>query len=283
MYRELLTGALVAMDIDSRQQFRRPGESLEEFPMAADCTGDGGLAAYATVDFAYNVSRLSVAGRGAPDRPFKVTGIIQGISLSPDGRRIALSSNESETSGNHLWLLEVSGGELSPLPGGPGSVGQPRWSPDGQRLVFSSSPPGGRSQLYALEIGQAEPVQLFQRLAGALSFDWSPDGQTLVFSGPDANNQSQLFQADADGSGERQLTTSDTDKSAPVWSADGSTIAFAGTVPQVSRYASLLHNAGVWLVNADGTGERSLTDLALDAWPLAWCPPGPWLHGWKEQ
>jgi TolB protein len=251
--------------------------------MAADCTPDGRLAVRASVRVSTNLSRLTITGGGAPEGAIEVPGIVQGVSLSPDGRRVALNSYDGRTSTSGLWLVDVATGQLSSLPGGPGPTGPPRWSPDGGRLLFFAAQ-GDESLAYVLEIGQAEPVQLFER-PGVLDSDWSPDGKTLVFSAQDANSLFQLFEANTDGSGERQLTTSDTSKSSPLWAEDGSTIAFAGTVvvPQVSRVAISRHNVAVWLVNADGSGERALTDVALDAWPLAWCLPGPWLEGWTEE
>jgi len=282
LYSEPLTGDIVAMDIDSGRQLRRPPAS-EDFTIAVDCTPDGHLAVRAGVDYADEVSRLLVTGEGAPDGPVKVQGIVQGVTWSPDGRRIALSSYDSRTATSGLWLADVATGQVSSLPAGPGPAGPLSWSPDGKQLLFTATQ-GNDTLVYALEIGQAEPVQLFAR-SGAFESDWSPDGKTLVFSAADANSQFQLFEVNADGSGEKQLTASDTSKASPRWSEDGSTIAFAATilVPQVSRVAVRRHNLAVWLVNADGTGERSLTDVALDAWPLAWCRPGPWLEGWTEK
>jgi len=138
-----------------------------------------------------------------------------------------------------------------------------------------------------LDVGASAPVKLTNRPSGAFSPDWSPDGQALVFNALDEKGVPQLFTTNPDGSNERQITTSDTFKQSPLWSVDGTLIAFAGIAPgpmAAHLTAPLLHPLAAWVVNADGSGERPVTQIGGDAWPLGWCLPGPWLdEGWVEE
>ncbi len=56
---------------------------------------------------------------------------------SPDGRRIAYLS--SRTGYNHVWTVDVEGGEPIELTRGPWVDYSPRWSPTGDRIAFVSS------------------------------------------------------------------------------------------------------------------------------------------------
>ena len=55
-----------------------------------------------------------------------------------------------------------------------------------------------------------------------------------------------------DGSGQVQLTHSGTGHLTPTWSPDGKTIAFHRRVGERAQFQ-------LFLINADGTGERQLT------------------------
>ncbi len=164
------------------------------------------------------------------------------------------------------------------FPFGSVTPGVPRWSPDGQRLVLDIND-NGRSDIYVLEIGNSSLVKVSTR-PSAFTADRSPDGQTIVFSAMDEQGEiPQIYAVDAEGKNERKLTTSLIQKGSPRWSLDGSLISYSGSllVPVVSALPALSHIQAVWVASADGTNESPVTDITLDALPLAWCPHGPWL------
>ena len=72
-------------------------------------------------------------------------------NISPDGKTIAYvrRSNDimSDRARSSIWIIDVASGTQAPLVAGPGSHGQPRWSPDGTRLAYVSSSEGG-AQLF---------------------------------------------------------------------------------------------------------------------------------------
>ena len=68
----------------------------------------------------------------------------------------------------------------------------------------------------------------------------------------------KLFVAQLDGTQLRQITSGPSEDATPKWSPDGRRIAFAST-----REA----NEDIWIINADGSGERNLTQHAARRQP----------------
>jgi Tol biopolymer transport system component len=57
---------------------------------------------------------------------------------SPDGKRIVLSKFVEAEKANHLYLLEVATGALTPLVEAPGFQTFARWSPDGRYIAYAT-------------------------------------------------------------------------------------------------------------------------------------------------
>jgi Tol biopolymer transport system component len=88
--------------------------------------------------------------------------------------------------------------------------------------------------------------------------DWSPNGSRLAFVGGPCCSR-QIYVMNADGTN-RQQVSSGSDNVAPDWSPDGTQIVYS--------------NAGIILVNADGSGTRVLQySGTLDQLPK-WSPNG---------
>src|SRR5450756_461300 len=57
----------------------------------------------------------------------------------------------------------------------------PRWSPDGSQLAFTSNRNGDIMQLYVLPVGGGEPRKLTDLKQDVTQAAWSPDGSTIAF------------------------------------------------------------------------------------------------------
>jgi TolB protein len=104
---------------------------------------------------------------------------------------------------------------------------------------------------------------------------YSPDSRFVVFSRRPVNGSgnSRLWIIPASGGEARPLTPAEfpLQSTRPAWSPDGKLIAF--------RAARADENAGgIWIIGADGSGLRRLTDeeKADDVYP-AWAPDGSWI------
>jgi Tol biopolymer transport system component len=103
---------------------------------------------------------------------------------------------------------------------------------------------------------------------------WSPDGRKVAFANfdrPRWRGNVDLYVMNADGSGLRRLTRDSATDGFPVWSPDGRKIAF--TKAQAPAEGRGLPEADVYVINADGTGERNLTGDGVSGGPT-WSPDG---------
>ena len=82
-------------------------------------------------------------------------------AVSPDGGRLlAVFEPGPERSSRHLVLLDPDGKNLRPVRGAPGFLPtNPRWFPDGQRVLYSAGQPG-RQHLYWARIDGTGSAQL---------------------------------------------------------------------------------------------------------------------------
>jgi TolB protein len=102
----------------------------------------------------------------------------------------------------------------------------PRWSPDGERIIYTSFFRSGFPDIFEIELGtylRTTFVSLKGTNSGA---HFSPDGRqvAMVLSG---EGEPEIYVSNAQGRGIARRTHSDTTKASPCWSPDGSRIVFA--------------------------------------------------------
>lgn len=102
---------------------------------------------------------------------------------------------------------------------------------------------------------------------------FTPDARSLVYEAGCAEPNADLYSIGGDGKGLRQLTSTSAHELEPAWSPDGTKIAY---VEQVVANKCDGCPSTIWVMNADGTGQRALTaggDGWFDEYP-AWSPDG---------
>ncbi|HMA97816.1 MAG TPA: S9 family peptidase, partial [Wenzhouxiangella sp.] len=75
-----------------------------------------------------------------------------------------------------LWQIKADGSGLEPMTDRDSNASTPRWSPDGERIVYLA---GGELRMHWLQTGRDTRIAELPDSPGALS--WSPDGQWLAF------------------------------------------------------------------------------------------------------
>ena len=111
---------------------------------------------------------------------------------SPEGQRIAFTSdrpvestepNDSTfTYGDYnVFTLDLAGGAISAVVVAEGQQRSPTWSPQGDKLCYTSDE-NGISNLYIADLERQEQYPITDVLGGCFTPSWSGDGKRLTFS-----------------------------------------------------------------------------------------------------
>ena len=98
------------------------------------------------------------------------------LDVAPDGRTIAF-----ELMGD-IYVLPIGGGRATAITHGPAFDSQPRWSPDGKRLVFLSDRDGGEN-VWTMDPDGTHTAAVSKGDNNLYaSPEWTPDGDYIVVS-----------------------------------------------------------------------------------------------------
>ncbi|MEZ4421837.1 MAG: amidohydrolase family protein [Gemmatimonadota bacterium] len=154
------------------------------------------------------------------------------VDVSPDGRTLVFDYL------GDLYTLPIEGGTATRITSGMAFDAQPRFSPDGSRLVFTSDRDGGQN-IWTMALDGSDTVQISKGAANrAESPEWTPDGAYIVASMGDFR-------------GARQPTLK-------LFHVDGGTGAYLieGSAPRKALGAAFGADARwIWYAERTGTGD----------------------------
>jgi dipeptidyl aminopeptidase/acylaminoacyl peptidase len=167
----------------------------------------------------------------------KVEGTVSDARWSPDGTRVAFTTNPTPKSDDFslqtAWVLDVASGRSRKAVETADPTQTARWSPDGKSLAYLSS--AGlvvyQVNLFVVDANGGKPKKVsggFELNAGEPV--WSPDGKTIYFSSDD-REANRVFAGDVAAGTVRALTDSASVASLAEISADGKTAVGTWTDP----------------------------------------------------
>jgi Tol biopolymer transport system component/DNA-binding winged helix-turn-helix (wHTH) protein len=238
-------------------------------------------------DFA--LFRVASSGAGKP-QPVRGAGPLSfWPSISTQGGLVFAAGACGDAS---LWSVELprDAGDAPVLTEvAPSSHMQqsPRYSPDGERIVFESER-SGRSAIWTISTTGEAIQQLTDSAAVAQSPAWSPDGKRIAFSATPLR-QRDIYVVSSTGGAPLRLTRNASDNAGPSWSREGRWLYFhsnrsgryevwrmpsegglatqvthgGGMDPQVSpdgKFIYYLRRGGLWRLPLSGGPESQILE-----------------------
>jgi Tol biopolymer transport system component len=247
---------------------------IDSFAWSADGTQLAYLAGHPAGPNAPTGLALYVVGTsGKPQRMLAACGVCTGPSLddavswSPDGSQIAVARYVGKAW--NIWVVNVATDTLRRVTDCSArkrcADTTPKWSPDGQAILFSQRVKGRLMSLHTVSPDGSHPTQI-TAVAGLGDERYSPDGRAIAFDTP-----SGIYTVNADGTHLTHLLAAGTHAYSPSWSPDGTKLVYLSP----SRAGNQL--TWVSTINANGSDNRRLFQGASPAggWPTpSWSPDG---------
>jgi len=228
--------------------------------------------------------------------------LISDAQMSPNGSSVLFThtrfhpDKKKNTYESHIWRVSTSGGTPSQFTSSSESESNPRWSPDGDRILFLSARDAederkGKSQLWLIASTGGEARKISNEKFGVSSPTWSPDGKSILFLtrvplDPERDKLPKEKQTDvvhikrisyrmngggyhhtyrthlhiipARGGKSRQITKGDWSVESFTWSVDGSKVYFTGNREEDTDFN---YERNLYSIPAEGGRTKKLCGL----------------------
>lgn len=183
-------------------------------------------------------------------------------SWSRDGRTIA-AHFRSERGNFEIYVMDRRGRNRRPLTENMATDVHPKFSPDGERILFISDR-DHQPEIYVMDSDGSNQTRLTWSDSYDLDPVWSPDGEQILFIS-NRYGPFDIFVMKSDGSDLKRLTDTPSIEMSPVWSPDGSRILFSSNR---NGYFDL------FVMNSDGSDLKQLTSGEFHEYYGSWSPQG---------
>ena len=205
--------------------------------------------------------------------PQTTKGIVS-PALSPDGKQVLFVALQD------LWIRQEDG-QLKQLTDDAYVQILPAWSPNGQRIAYSSDQ-DGEFGIWVMDLEKAASNKILTTGGSVSGMSWSPDGEEIAFTqsyGPRFATMSKVHVTTG-----KQTSISirlGSSVGTPTWSPDGQIIALSTLAPYSSRYREGVNR--IMLFPSEGGSER--VQVAPEHWSFGvrgndgpvWSPDGRYM------
>ena len=229
---------------------------------------------------------------GEPWQVTKHKSGVRSFEFSPDGKTLLLVATVPEPEDQEkrtknkddaevvdhdmrmaqLWTWSLSSGEEKQITRGDFTVSDPRWSPDGTHITFTSNPTprlddGSLQTAWVLDVGGEKQRKLSDTTDFTHTARWSPGGKWIAYlvsrDGP--FYQTNLYVAGADGGKGKKLSTGfELSAGEPVWSPDGKTVYFSSNTRESVQIFAADLSAGSVRQLTERPGAMNLAEISLN-------------------
>jgi eukaryotic-like serine/threonine-protein kinase len=221
-------------------------------------------------------SELWVVDVEAGDARRVTQGDAAQASWAPSGRRLVYGRRFGTPSQADLWTIAVNGDDAQPLTNDRHTDWNPVWSPDGRHVYFVSDR-GGSMNLWRIAIdaqtgrARGKPEAIVTPAPYLANPSLSADGRRIAYS---SVVQTQNIQRATLNPSTGRL------EGEPAWLTTGSRLWSSPDPSPDGQWIAVYSRSGqedLWVIRADGTGLRQVTnDTAFDRVPR-WSPDGSWI------
>lgn len=190
------------------------------------------------------------------------------------GTKIVFTSNRNN-SRREIYTMNPDGSNVIRITNIAGNNYQPAFNPDGTKIAFISNRVNNVQNLFIMNADGTNQVQLTSLTGSLQAFqpDFNSDGTRIVYSRTYLSSPftyHDIFSMNTDGTGIVQLTSSVGglgSTRSPTFNRDGTKIAFA-------RVGSGGGAQNIYIMNADGSGQRQVTNGSGNEVTPAFSPDG---------
>ncbi len=210
------------------------------------------------------IFRMPATG-GEAELLHQTSGNPRGITVSPDGRRVAYVMTAGNRTDPFIRVASTQSGEVERELAREGfvySIGNPTWSQDSRHLFFNSAV-GGQDIMMRIAADGGEPEAVTGERQTFGGFDMNPALGRIAYVKSTPERPWEAFVANIDGSGEQQVTAVNEDWMNEVRLSRVEYFNYEG-VPHNREWLDQLPERGVeyMLENQAPDGER----FTIDAW-----------------
>ena len=220
--------------------------------------------------------------------------------ISPDGNRVVYQRSGfdimKDRKQSRLWMMNADGSNHTKLTSKDIHESNPKWSPDGTRIAFTSSTENG-SEIFVYWLATGKTAKLTQLDKSPSGLSWSPDGNHIAFlmtvpsvqptlvkapkkpegakwaehprvitrfkyeadgSGYIKPGFKHLFIISADGGTARQISSGNYKFGNPQWSKDGKSLFFSGNL--IADWDYDFRNSEIYSIDITTGKTVTLTD-----------------------